>query len=114
MGGDKGEGEPIWTKYFLSTPTRTLPHQKGEGIIHEISNIFGWNFGIISEFEIRISKSGLDDLPLPLFHVLRHISSIDDQGCMPHHPGVIDLTVVCNDHDGIHLLKQWLGERRGI
>jgi len=47
-------------------------------------------------------------------HIPRHISSIDDQGCMPHHPGVIDLTVVCNDHNGIEPLKKWFGERRGI
>jgi hypothetical protein len=47
----------------------------------------------------------LYNLPLPLLLILRHISSIDDQGCMPHYPGVIDLTVVCNDHDGVEPLK---------
>ncbi len=42
VGGDEGEGGPMRTKYFLSTPTRTLPHRKGEGTIGEISNMSGW------------------------------------------------------------------------
>jgi len=37
VGGEEGEGE----ESFLSTPTLTLPHRKGEGIITKISNIFG-------------------------------------------------------------------------
>jgi hypothetical protein len=34
----KGRGDQIFS--ILSTPTLTLPRQKGEGIIREISNIF--------------------------------------------------------------------------
>jgi hypothetical protein len=36
VGGDRGEGGRMLTKYFLSTPTRTLPHREGERVIGEI------------------------------------------------------------------------------
>jgi hypothetical protein len=39
--GIKGRGDQ--TVSVLSTPTLTLPHQKGEGIIGEISNILGYS-----------------------------------------------------------------------
>jgi hypothetical protein len=35
------------------------------------------NFGFVSKFEVRILKLCLNDLLLPLFHTLRHISRID-------------------------------------
>jgi len=71
--------------------------------ILEFCNLVIGDYLMIGAWSLDILR--LDDLPLPLLHILRHISSIDDQGCMPHHPGVIDLTVVCNDHDGIEPLK---------
>jgi hypothetical protein len=51
-GGDEGEGGPNLDQFIfvhpspsqrLSEPaaTLTLPHQEGEGVIGEISNIFG-------------------------------------------------------------------------
>ena len=39
--GMKGRGDQIRTNTPLSTPTLALPHRKGEGIIGEISNMFG-------------------------------------------------------------------------
>ena len=33
-----------------------------------------------------IDGSGLHNFFLPLFHILRHISSIDDEGSVLHHP----------------------------
>jgi len=38
VGEGRGEGE-----HTMVTPTLTLPHPKGEGMIWEIPNIFVWN-----------------------------------------------------------------------
>jgi hypothetical protein len=54
-----------------------------------------WEFGhldfrFVSDFDIRISNFevwlGLHDFFLPLLHVLRHISCIDDKGGALHDP----------------------------
>ena len=54
-----------------------------------------WEFGhldfrFVSDFDIRISNFevglGLHNFFLPLFHILCHISSIDDEGSVLHHP----------------------------
>jgi hypothetical protein len=52
VGGDEGEGDQ---KVFIqSTPTLSVPHQRGRGIGREISNIFGWN--LVNALMVRYSS----------------------------------------------------------